>query len=180
LAVAIGERLGLPESRLRQLALGGLLHDIGKLSVANEILNKPAQLTDEEFTEIRRHPSAGRELLTELGGFSTLVLDLVESHHERLDGDGYPNRICADELDLEIRILTVADVYDALTADRVYRKAWPVDRALALLDHDASQAFDRECVAALRSVVSAPEHQAASAIASPSPAARPVAAAQRA
>jgi HD-GYP domain-containing protein (c-di-GMP phosphodiesterase class II) len=142
LAVALGERLGLPESRLRQLALGGLLHDIGKLSVANEILNKPAQLADEEFAEIRRHPGGGRELLTELGGFSTLVLDLVESHHERLDGGGYPNRIPANELDLEVRILTVADVYDALTADRVYRKAWPVDRALALLDHDAGQAFD--------------------------------------
>ncbi|HUA03297.1 MAG TPA: HD-GYP domain-containing protein [Solirubrobacteraceae bacterium] len=156
LAVAIGEHLGLPEGRLRQLALGGLLHDVGKLSVPNEILGKPGRLTDDEFDEIRRHPGAGRELLAELGGFSPLVLDLVESHHERLDGNGYPNRRPAGELDLAVRILTVADVYDALTADRVYREAWPAERALALLDEETGLAFDPECVAALRAVV-APE-----------------------
>jgi HD-GYP domain-containing protein (c-di-GMP phosphodiesterase class II) len=153
LAVAIGERLGLPESRLRQLALGGLLHDMGKLSVPNAILNKPGRLTAEEFAEIRRHPGAGRELLNELGGFSSLVLELVESHHERLDGGGYPNRVPAGELDLAVRILTVADVYDALTADRVYREAWPAQRALALLDEDTGTAFDADCVAALRALV---------------------------
>jgi HD-GYP domain-containing protein (c-di-GMP phosphodiesterase class II) len=153
LAVAIGEHLGLPEGGLRQLALGGLLHDVGKLSVPNEILGKPGRLTDEEFNEIRRHPGAGRELLAELGGFSPLVLDLVESHHERIDGNGYPNRRPAGELDLAVRILTVADVYDALTADRVYREAWPAERALALLDEETGLAFDPECVAALRSVV---------------------------
>jgi HD-GYP domain-containing protein (c-di-GMP phosphodiesterase class II) len=149
LAVAIGERLGLPEKRLRQLALGGLLHDVGKLSVPNEILNKPARLTDAEFAEIRRHPGAGRELLSELGGFSPLVLDLVESHHERLDGGGYPNGVPAGELDLAVRILTVADVYDALTADRVYREAWPAERALALLTEEIGSAFDPDCVRAL-------------------------------
>jgi HD-GYP domain-containing protein (c-di-GMP phosphodiesterase class II) len=153
LAVAIGERLGLAEGRLRQLALGGLLHDVGKLSVPNEILNKPGRLTDAEFAEIRRHPGAGRQLLNELGGFPTLVLDLVESHHERLDGDGYPNHVAAGELDLAVRILTVADVYDALTADRVYREAWPSERALALLDDEAGVAFDPECVVALREIV---------------------------
>jgi HD-GYP domain-containing protein (c-di-GMP phosphodiesterase class II) len=153
LAVAIGERLGLTESRLRQLALGGLLHDMGKLSVPDEILKKPGRLTDEEFAEIRKHPTAGRALLSELGGFSTLVLDLVESHHERLDGAGYPNHVPAAELDLEVRILTVADVFDALTADRVYRDAWPLQRALALLEQDSGTAFDAACVTALRGVV---------------------------
>jgi HD-GYP domain-containing protein (c-di-GMP phosphodiesterase class II) len=153
LAVAIGEHLGLPETRLRQLALGGLLHDIGELAVRDEILTKPGRLTDEEFAEIRRHPAAGRSLLTELGGFSSLVLQLVESHHERLDGGGYTNRDPAGALDLEIRILTVADVFDALTADRVYRDAWPLPRALALLDEETGTAFDAECVAALRAVI---------------------------
>src|SRR6185436_9020621 len=82
-----------------------------------------------------------------------LVLDLVESHHERLDGRGYPNKVEADKLALEVRILTVADVYDALTADRVYREAWPLERALSLLDEDTGSAFDAACVAALKAVV---------------------------
>lgn len=155
LAVQMGEQLGLPEGRLRQLALGGLLHDIGKLSVPTEILCKPGRLTDEEFKEIRRHPGAGRELLKELGGFSPLVLELVESHHERLDGGGYPNRIAAGELPLEVRILTVADVFDALTADRVYRDAWTQERALALLHEDTGRAFDPVCVSALEAVLGA-------------------------
>jgi HD-GYP domain-containing protein (c-di-GMP phosphodiesterase class II) len=153
LAVEIGEQLGLHESHLRQLALGGLLHDMGKLSVPNAILNKPGRLTDEEFAEIRRHPGAGRELLAEIGGFSPLVLELVESHHERLDGGGYPNALPAGALDVAVRILTVADVYDALTADRVYREAWPMERALALLEHDSGSAFDPACVAALQAVL---------------------------
>lgn len=153
LAVAIGEKLGLPEPRLRQLALGGLLHDVGKLSVPNAILNKPGRLTDEEFAVIKRHPGAGRELLNELGGFSPLVLDLVERHHERLDGRGYPGGVPAGELDLAVRILSVADVYDALTADRVYREAWPAERALALLEEETGTAFDPDCVRALAELV---------------------------
>jgi HD-GYP domain-containing protein (c-di-GMP phosphodiesterase class II) len=166
LAVAVGEHLGLTGNRLRQLALGGLLHDVGKLSVPNEILNKPGRLTDAEFAEIRRHPGAGRQLLSELGGFSPLVLDLVERHHERLDGGGYPHRLGADQLDIAVRILTVADVYDALTADRVYREAWPAERAFTLLEDEAGQAFDPECVAALREVV-ALEEPRPSAVGSP-------------
>jgi HD-GYP domain-containing protein (c-di-GMP phosphodiesterase class II) len=153
LAVQIGEQLGLGEGRLRQLALGGLLHDIGKLSVPDEILGKPGRLTESEFLEIKCHPASGRDLLKELGGFSPLVLDLVESHHERLDGGGYPNGVPAAELALEVRVLTVADVYDALTADRVYREAWSNDRALALLHDETETAFDAVCVAALEAVL---------------------------
>jgi HD-GYP domain-containing protein (c-di-GMP phosphodiesterase class II) len=153
LAVQIGERLGLPESRLRLLALGGLLHDMGKLSVPDQILGKPGALTDDEFAVIRRHPTWGRELLTELGGFPPLVLSLVEHHHERIDGGGYPHGARADALGLEVRVLTVADVYDALTADRVSRRAWPPERALALLEEGTGTAFDGACVAALRVVV---------------------------
>jgi HD-GYP domain-containing protein (c-di-GMP phosphodiesterase class II) len=174
LAVAIGEHLGLAEGRLRQLALGGLLHDVGKLSVPNEILNKPGRLTDEEFDEIRRHPGAGRELLTELGGFPPLVLDLVESHHERLDGRGYPGRVPAGELDLAVRILTVADVYDALTADRVYREAWPAERALALLEEETGAAFDPLCVAALRDIMACEQPELSPAQPPPAPTLAPV------
>jgi HD-GYP domain-containing protein (c-di-GMP phosphodiesterase class II) len=158
LAVQIGEQLGLGEGRLRQLALGGLLHDIGKLSVPDEILCKPGRLTEAEFLEIKRHPAAGRDLLKELGGFPSLVLELVESHHERIDGNGYPNQASAASLPLEVRILTVADVYDALTADRVYRDAWDRERALELLREETGTAFDGACVAALEAVLAA-EHE---------------------
>ena len=155
LAVRLGHELGLPESRLRRLALGGLLHDMGKLAVPDEILTKPAALTDEEFAVIRRHPTWGRELLDELGGFPTLVLELVESHHERLDGAGYPAGRLAAQLPLEVRILTVADVFDALTADRVYREAWTPARALEVIGADAGSAFDPRCVQALKALVAA-------------------------
>jgi HD-GYP domain-containing protein (c-di-GMP phosphodiesterase class II) len=153
LAVQVGEELGLPERRLRLLALGGLLHDMGKLAVPDHILKKPARLTDEEFTVIRRHPAWGRELLAELGGFAPLVLRLVESHHERLDAGGYPNRPRARDLELEIRILTVADVYDALTDDRIYRPAWSQSGAFDLLARETGSAFDSRCVKALREVL---------------------------
>jgi len=154
LAVQVGEQLGLPERRLRLLALGGLLHDMGKLAVPDHILNKPAPLSDEEFDVIRLHPVWGRELLSELGGFPPLVLGLVESHHERLDAGGYPHRPPAGELGLEVRILAVADVYDALTDARIYRPPWPPAQAIKLLADEAGRAFDSSCVLALRDVLS--------------------------
>jgi HD-GYP domain-containing protein (c-di-GMP phosphodiesterase class II) len=141
------------DERLAKLGMGLLLHDIGKMVVPDEVLNKPGRLTDEEFAVIRRHPGWGRDLLRELGGFPPLVHQLVEGHHERLDGAGYPHGRPAGELDLEVRILSVADVYDALTADRVYREAWPVGRALALLEEETGSAFDAACVRALQSVL---------------------------
>ena len=152
-AVAMGEELGLPPARLRLLALGGLLHDIGKLSVPDAILNKPGKLTDEEYAAIRRHPDAGRRLLIELGGFPDLVLRLVAAHHERLDGKGYPYGEDARMLELEVRILTVADVYDALVSTRVYREAWPSARALALLGDERGLAFEPRCIVALERVL---------------------------
>ena len=137
LAARVGEELKLSATARRHLAVGGLLHDIGKLSVPLEILNKPGALTDEEFAEIKRHPEYGRRLLDELGGFSDDVRDLVSDHHERLDGSGYPRGLTGRELTLETRILAVCDVYDALVSDRVYRAAWTPERALALLHEDA-------------------------------------------
>jgi HD-GYP domain-containing protein (c-di-GMP phosphodiesterase class II) len=153
LAAQVGEELRLPATTRRHLAVGGLLHDIGKLSVALDILQKPAGLTDEEFAEIKRHPEAGRRLLEELGGFSPTVLDLVSDHHERLDGRGYPRGMTEEELPLHTRILTVCDVYDALVSDRVYRAAWTPERAFELLRDDSGRAFDARCVEALAKVV---------------------------
>ena len=154
LAVQVGERLGLRRSRLRGLALGGLLHDMGKLSVPCAVLQKPGPLDDAEFAEIRKHPQAGVRLLRELGGFGPGVLRLVLDHHERLDGSGYPRGLIGDELDVETRILAVCDVYDALVSDRVYRSAWTPERALGLLRDPA--VFDAGCVEALEHVLAPP------------------------
>ena len=151
LAARLGEELKLPAATRRHLAVGGLLHDIGKLSVPLEILRKPGKLTDAEYAEIKRHPEAGRRLLDELGGFAPVVRDLVSDHHERLDGKGYPRGLDDDELPLHTRILTVCDVYDALVSDRVYRTAWTPERAFELLRDDAG--FDARCVEALARVV---------------------------
>jgi HD-GYP domain-containing protein (c-di-GMP phosphodiesterase class II) len=161
LAVQVGEKLGLPPTQLRSLALGGLLHDIGKLAVPDEILQKPGALTDEEFAEIRRHPGNGEQLLGELGGFGTEIHRLVLDHHERLDGAGYPRGLQGDAIDLPTRALSVCDVYDALISKRVYRDAWSPERALALLHSEIGTAFDSRCVDALEAVVVGREHAAA-------------------
>jgi putative nucleotidyltransferase with HDIG domain len=153
LAVQVGEELKLPPADLRHLAVGGLLHDIGKLSVSEAILRKPGALTDEEFAEIKRHPGAGVDLLHELGGFPDAVHKLVHEHHERLDGSGYPRGLSGPELGIGPRVMAVCDVFDALTSDRVYRDAWGVERALDLLRESAGTQYDAKCVHALERVV---------------------------
>jgi HD-GYP domain-containing protein (c-di-GMP phosphodiesterase class II) len=153
-AVQVGEELGLPRGRMRELATGALVHDVGKLSVPNAILQKPASLNDSEFAIIKRHPGLGSELLAELGGFSKLVSRLVLDHHERLDGSGYPRGLRAEDLDLETRVLAVCDVFDALISRRVYREAWTQAEATALLRREAGTKFDPRCVEALERVLS--------------------------
>ena len=152
-AVQVGEELGLPPGRLRTLAVGGLLHDIGKLSVPDEILKKPGSLEPAEYVAIQKHPENGRNLLRELGGFGDGVLRLVHDHHERLDGTGYPGGLEASDLDLDTRILAVCDVYDALISTRVYRAAWSAEKALGLLLEQAGSAFDDRVVNALARVL---------------------------
>jgi HD-GYP domain-containing protein (c-di-GMP phosphodiesterase class II) len=151
-AVEVGDALGLPPTTLRELAIGGLLHDIGKLSVPDEILKKPGALTDDEYAVIKRHPESGERLIGELGGFSAQVRRLVLHHHERLDGRGYPGAV-GDEIDFPTRVLTACDVYDALVSNRVYRKAWSTEHALDLLREQSGAAFDPRCVAALEQVI---------------------------
>ena len=153
LAARVGEELSLPAAARRHLAVGGLLHDIGKLSVPLEILRKPGALSEEEYAVVKRHPQAGRRLLEELGGFAPTVRDLVSDHHERLDGKGYPRGLTAADLPLHTRILTVCDVYNALVSDRVYRAAWTPERAFELLRADAGSAFEEGCVEALAQVL---------------------------
>jgi HD-GYP domain-containing protein (c-di-GMP phosphodiesterase class II) len=152
-AVQVGEALGLPPPRLRCLATGGLLHDIGKLAVPDAILKKPGPLTEEEFEVIQRHPEWGHRLLGELGDFSREIRRLVLDHHERLNGSGYPRGLETKELDLETRILAVCDVYDALISTRVYRAAWSHEQAIALLRQQSGDMFDEQCVSALDRVL---------------------------
>ena len=150
LAVAVGEQLGLAPARLRELATGGLLHDIGKLSVPDDVLQKPGALDEEEYALVQRHAVWGDTLLGHLG-FSPRVRLLVRGHHERLDGSGYPDG--ATLLSLETRVLAVCDVYDALRSERVYREAWSHERAIGLLREEAGTAFDGRCVGALERVL---------------------------
>jgi putative nucleotidyltransferase with HDIG domain len=151
LAARVAEELRLPAAPRRNLAVGGLLHDVGKLSVPLEILRKPGPLDDDEFAAIRRHPEAGRDLLEELGGFPETVRRLVSDHHERLDGSGYPRGLEGADLPIETRILAACDVYDALVSDRVYRAAWTPERALSLLHAEAG--YDPHVVEALERIV---------------------------
>jgi HD-GYP domain-containing protein (c-di-GMP phosphodiesterase class II) len=153
LAVVVGEELGLSPARLRTLAIGGLLHDIGKLSLPDAILQKPGALDDTEYDVVKLHPERGYELLNELGGFDATITRLVLDHHERLDGSGYPRGLDAGELDVTTRILSVCDVYDALVSPRVYRPAWPQEDALALLRDESDVGFDQRCVDALERAV---------------------------
>jgi putative nucleotidyltransferase with HDIG domain len=150
LAVEVGEELGVAPARLRELATGGLLHDIGKLSVPDEVLKKPAALDDEEYALVQKHAVWGDALLGRLG-FSANVRRLVRDHHERLDGSGYPYG--STVLSLETRVLAVCDVYDALRSDRVYREAWTHERAVALLREEAGTKLDARCVEALERVL---------------------------
>jgi HD-GYP domain-containing protein (c-di-GMP phosphodiesterase class II) len=153
-AVQVGEELALSPGRLRTLAIGGLVHDIGKLSIPDQILKKPGPLDDDEYEAIKEHPERGFKLLHELGGFSDAVRALVRDHHERLDGRGYPRGLRAEQLPLDTRILTVCDVYDALISKRVYRDAWSHEDAMAFLRREVGTAFDERCVDALARVVS--------------------------
>jgi len=160
-AVQVGELLGVSPSRLRALAIGGLVHDIGKLSVPDSILKKPTALDEDEYAVVREHPESGYRLLNELGGFPDAVRRLVRDHHERLDGTGYPRALPAEQLDLDTRILTVCDVYDALVSRRVYRPAWTHEKAIALLRKETGAAFDARCVAALEQVISQEQNRPA-------------------
>jgi HD-GYP domain-containing protein (c-di-GMP phosphodiesterase class II) len=154
LSLAIGKDLRLSPEELRVLGRAALLHDIGKIAVPDAILNKPGKLTDEEFAVIKEHPLRGyamlvkvRSLRGELGG--------VRSHHERLDGTGYPDGLSGAAIPLNARIIAVADVFDALTSMRIYRGAWSQEEALALIDDEAGIRLDPAVVAALHRALAA-------------------------
>ena len=152
-AAQVGDALGLSPGRLRDLAIGGLLHDIGKLAVPDAILKKPGPLSEAEYHVVMQHVHTGPALLRELGGFSPMVHRLVRGHHERFDGSGYPRAVAGDPIPLDVAILAVCDVYDALISERVYRAAWSHERALDHLRAGAGKQFDATCVETLANVL---------------------------
>ncbi len=124
LMIAVGKQLGLQGGELKQAGMAGLLHDIGKMEIPDEILDKPGKLTDEEFDIMKSHPQRGWELLKSCDGIHEAVLDVCLHHHERVDGKGYPEKLSGDVLTLFARMGAVCDVYDAISSDRCYKKAW--------------------------------------------------------
>lgn len=143
----IATELGLDDQRIAKLRLAGLLHDVGKIGVPDAILKKPARLTDEEFEIMKTHSTLGHRIVggTELEEEAGWILH----HHERVDGSGYPVGLSADQIPLESRIILVADAFEAITADRIYRRGRPESEALAELERHAGTQFDPTCVTAL-------------------------------
>lgn len=144
----IASELGFAVVRKRWLVRAALLHDIGKLGVSNEILDKPGKLDPAEWIAMKNHPTMGAAILSRIKAFRGLAL-IARDHHEKLDGSGYPQGLSGDQIDLETRIVTVADIFDALTAERPYRAAMPTADALAIMAKDVGKQLDPDCFAAL-------------------------------
>jgi len=131
LMVALGRQLGLDDAQCREAGMAGMLHDLGKAAMPQDVLNKPGKLTAEEFAIIKQHPVRGYEMLLAGADVSEGVMDVCHHHHERVDGTGYPHGLTADGISLLARMGAVCDVYDAVTSDRPYKAGWDPAQALA-------------------------------------------------
>lgn len=153
-AVMIAEQLGMTAEELERLRYAGLLHDIGKIRIRDHILHKPGRLTDIEFTEMKKHPEYGVEIMEPVKAFER-ILPAMLHHHERFDGRGYPHGLSGENIPLAARVLCVADCFDAMTSDRPYREGMPVSDAVAELEKNKSSQFDPELVDIFLSLVEA-------------------------
>jgi putative nucleotidyltransferase with HDIG domain len=142
LMITFSRAIGLDMDTIRQVAIGGLLHDIGKMKTPNEILNKPGKLDDDEFKIMKSHVVYSRELLEGKPGITQASLDVAAQHHERVDGTGYPLGLKGDEISTVGQMSTIVDVYDALTSIRVYKSAWEPSVALKKLLEWSTSHFD--------------------------------------
>jgi response regulator RpfG family c-di-GMP phosphodiesterase len=154
-SVAIARTMGLPEEFQRQVELGGRVHDIGKIGVREAVLRKPGALTDDEYRHVMTHTTVGWRIMSPLLGDHPAALDLVRSHHERMDGTGSPDGLVGEAIPLSARICAVADTFDAMTSARPYRPALPVGRALDELRACRGTQFDSQCADAFLDAVSA-------------------------
>ncbi len=153
LSLAVGDRLGLSADERRNLEFAALLHDVGKIAIPKEIINKPGALDPEEWDIVRTHTVEGQRMLERIGGFMSDVGSIVRSHHERWDGEGYPDGLTAEEIPPAARIIACCDSWNAMRTDRSYRSALPVELAVSELEACSGSQFDPHVVATLIEVV---------------------------
>jgi putative nucleotidyltransferase with HDIG domain len=152
LTVALAKEMGFPESGLGHIRRGALLHDIGKMGIPDSILQKPGPLTDTEWAIMQTHPEKAFQVISRID-YLLPAVDIPYCHHEKWDGTGYPRKLKGEEIPLSARIFAVVDVYDALTSDRPYRKAWEKDKVLAYIREQAGQHFFPDAVRAFCEMV---------------------------
>lgn len=145
ISVQMGKKLHLTHEQLMVLEGGSILHDIGKIGIPERILNKPDSLTQQEFEMIKMHPIAGERIINHIELFSSYQ-PIIRSHHERIDGKGYPDGLQGDKIPLVVRIVTLADSYDAMTTSRAYRSAMPIETAVEELKRCSGTQFDSDLV----------------------------------
>jgi putative nucleotidyltransferase with HDIG domain len=150
-SIKIAQKMKLNRVQVENLNTSSTLHDIGKIHIPEEILNKPSRLTEEEFEIIKKHPSDGAEMIK--GTFYEEIAPIIEQHHERLNGSGYPKGLKGDEILLEARIIAVSDTFDAMTEDRVYRKASNAQEAFDVIKNSVGTLYDKEVVDAFEKVL---------------------------
>jgi len=152
LTVALASRMGIPDSQLADIRRGALLHDIGKIGIPDSILQKPGELDESERAIMQTHPEKALQILMQID-YLLPAIDIPYCHHEKWDGTGYPRKLKGEEIPLVARIFAVVDVYDALTSDRPYRKAWRKERAIEYIQQQSGQHFFPDAVDAFTKIV---------------------------
>ena len=146
LSILIAAKMGIKEKEIKEFGVGALLHDVGKVEIQDEILNKRGALTDEEFLEMKKHPVFSRQLLMQDGNISQKAIDIAYQHHEKFDGRGYPQGLKGENIALFARVAAIADVYDALTSDRIYRPKMEPYKAMKIILSGNGTHFDPKVV----------------------------------
>lgn len=153
LTIALAEKMGIPKSEMSHVRRGALLHDIGKMAIPDSILQKPDRLSDTEMAIMRTHPEKAHEILSHIAYLSPAI-DIPYCHHEKWDGTGYPRNLKGEEIPLSARLFAVVDVFDALTSDRPYRKAWEKEKALTYIQEQSGKHFFPDAVEAFVALLS--------------------------
>jgi HD-GYP domain-containing protein (c-di-GMP phosphodiesterase class II) len=161
LALAVGDALGVDPEGRRNLEFGAMLHDVGKITIPKEIINKPGKLDPHEWEIIKTHPAAGQRMLDRVGGFMVEVGRIVRAHHERWDGGGYPDGLAGEGIPLEARIITCCDSWSAMRTDRPYRRAMSFEAAAEQMIANAGSQFDPAVVQVMLPVLAVTEGAAA-------------------